>query len=98
MCRRHVEKSRRKGEAEMRKTFSSSLPIILALSVWTPTFAAPPFKEKVTYIPSLTAAERTAIHARVDALIGDVGNAIVGDGTYNPLSLVGAMLDGSDFD
>ncbi len=82
----------------MRKSFSSSLPIILALSVWTPTFAAPPFKEKVTYIPSLTAAERTAIHARVDALIGDVGNAIVGDGTYNPLSLVGAMLDGSDFD
>jgi hypothetical protein len=27
-----------------------------------------------------------------------VGNAIVGDGSYNPLTLVGAMLDGGDFD
>ena len=93
-----LKKSKANGDPDMRKSFSSSLPIILALSVWTPTFAAPPFKEKVTYIPSLTAAERTAIHARVDALIGDVGNAVVGDGRYNPLTLVGAMLDGSDFD
>lgn len=56
------------------------------------------FQESVTYTPTVTPAERTAIHAHVDALAGDVGNAVVGDGSYNPLTLVGAMLDGSDYD
>src|SRR4029434_2022650 len=68
------------------------------MSLCVPAVAAPTFQEKVTYIPSLTPAERTAIHAKVDALSGDVGNAIVGDGSYNPPCLVGTSLDGVDFD
>jgi hypothetical protein len=56
------------------------------------------FQESVTYTPTVTPEERTAIHAEVDALAGDVGNAVVGDGSYDPLTLVGAMLDGSNYD
>ena len=56
------------------------------------------FQPSVTYEPSLTSAERTEIHAQVDALAGDVGNTVVGDGRYDPLSLVGAMIDGSSYD
>ena len=82
----------------MKKSFGNILSIIIALSLSFPAIAAPVFQERVTYIPSLTPAERAAIHAKVDALSGDVGNAIVGDGSYNPLSLVGTMLDGGDFD
>jgi acetylornithine deacetylase/succinyl-diaminopimelate desuccinylase-like protein len=82
----------------MKKSFGNILSIIVALSLSFPAIAAPVFQERVTYIPSLTPAERAAIHAKVDALSGDVGNAIVGDGSYNPLSLVGTMLDGGDFD
>jgi hypothetical protein len=78
----------------MKKLLSSILSVIFVLSSCMPAFAAPTFRERVTYIPSLTPAERTAIHAQVDALSGDVGNAIAGDGSYSPLTLVGAMLDG----
>ncbi len=46
----------------------------------------------------MTSTERTIIHGHVDALSGDVGNTIVGDGRYNPLSLVGAMLNGGSYD
>jgi len=56
------------------------------------------FQPSITYTPSLTPAERTEIHAQVDALTGDVGNATVGDGSYDPLTLVGTMLDGSSYD
>jgi hypothetical protein len=66
--------------------------------LWLPAAAAAPFQERVTYIPSLTPAERAILHAQVDALRGGVGDAIVGDGSYNPLSLVGTLLDGGDFD
>src|SRR6476469_7913248 len=52
----------------------------------------------VTYDLAVTDAERDAIHAEVEALAGRVSNARAGDGTYNPLSLVGAMLDGSSYD
>ena len=82
----------------MKKLFSSILSIIFVLSLCIPAVAAPTFQERVTYIPSLTPAERTAIHAQVDALSGDVGNAVAGDGSYNPLTLVGAMLDGGSYD
>ena len=82
----------------MRKLFRRTLSIIVVLSLCVPAVAAPTFQERVTYIPSLTPAERTAIHAKVNALSGDVGNAIAGDGSYNPLTLVGAMLDGGSYD
>lgn len=50
------------------------------------------------YTPTLTPAERSVIHAQVEALSGNVGNTVVGDGRYNPLTLVGAMLDGGSYD
>lgn len=65
------------------------------LPLCVPVVAAPPVQ---TYTPSVTAAERAAVHARVEALAGDVGNTVVGDGRYNRLSLVGAMLDGGKYD
>ena len=71
---------------------------MLALSACIPAVAASTFQEKVTYIPSLTSAERSKIHGYVEALSGDVGDAVAGDGSYNPLTLVGAMLDGGSYD
>jgi len=68
---------------------------IFALPLCVPAVAAPPVQ---TYAPSVTPAERTAVHAAVEALAGDVGNTVVGDGRYNPLTLVGAMLDGGSYD
>lgn len=68
---------------------------IFVLSSCVPAVAAPAYQ---TYTPTLTPAERTTIHGRVDALTGNVGNTIVGDGRYNPLSLVGTMLNGGSFD
>ena len=56
------------------------------------------FQPSVTYDLSVTDAERDAIHAEVEALAGRVSNARAGDGTYNPLTLVGAMLDGATYD
>ncbi|WP_028062260.1 M20/M25/M40 family metallo-hydrolase [Solirubrobacter soli] len=56
------------------------------------------FQPSVTYDLSVTDAERDAIHAEVEALAGRVGSARAGDGTYDPLTLVGAMLDGSSYD
>ncbi|MDP9843521.1 M20/M25/M40 family metallo-hydrolase [Streptosporangium lutulentum] len=56
------------------------------------------FQPSVTYDLSVTDAERNAIHAEVEALAGRVNNARAGDGTYDPLSLIGAMLDGSSYD
>ncbi|MEU6205717.1 M20/M25/M40 family metallo-hydrolase [Micromonospora musae] len=46
----------------------------------------------------MTDAERDAIHAEVEALAGRVKSARAGDGTYDSLSLIGAMLDGSSYD
>lgn len=68
---------------------------VMLLPLCVPVEAAPPVQ---TYTPSVTAAERAAVHARVEALAGDVGNTVVGDGRYNRLSLVGAMLDGGRYD
>ena len=82
----------------MKRFVRSTLSIAVALSVCVPAVAAPTFQERVTYIPTLTPAERTKIHAQVEALAGDVGDAIVGDGSYNPNTLIGAMLDGSSYD
>ncbi|PZG19664.1 hypothetical protein C1I95_11150 [Micromonospora craterilacus] len=62
------------------------------------SFAEERFKPSVTYELSVTDAERDAIHAEVEALAGRVTSARAGDGTYDPLSLMGAMLDGSSYD
>jgi hypothetical protein len=56
------------------------------------------FQPSVTYDLSVTDAERDAIHAEVEALAGRVNSARAGDGSYDPLSLIGAMLDGSSYD
>ncbi|MET7708292.1 M20/M25/M40 family metallo-hydrolase [Micromonospora sp. NPDC005413] len=56
------------------------------------------FQPGVTYDLSVTDAERDAIHTEVEALAGRVNSARAGDGTYDPLSLIGAMLDGSSYD
>src|SRR5262245_24441997 len=56
------------------------------------------FQPSVTYDLSVTDAERDASHAEVEALAGRVANARAGDGTYDPLTLVGAMLEGSSYD
>lgn len=52
----------------------------------------------MTYDLSVTDAERDAIHAEVEALAGRISDARAGDGTYDPLTLVGAMLDGATYD
>ncbi|HEX6023716.1 MAG TPA: M20/M25/M40 family metallo-hydrolase [Solirubrobacter sp.] len=62
------------------------------------TAAEEPFQPSVTYDLSVTGAERAKIHAEVEALAGRVNEARAGDGTYDPLTLVGSMLDGSDYD
>src|SRR3954447_526111 len=56
------------------------------------------FQPSVTYDLSVTDAERDAVHAEVEALAGRVSSARAGDGTYDPLTLVGAMLEGSSYD
>jgi len=60
--------------------------------------AQEPFEPSVTYELSVTDAERAKIHAEVEALAGRVSDARAGDGTYDPLTLVGAMLDGATYD
>jgi len=83
----------------MKKLLSGVLSIALILPCCIPAAsAAGTFQPDVTYNLSVTAKERAAIHKEVDALSGDVGDVVVGNGTYDHLSLVGAMLDGSDYD
>ncbi|MCR2813048.1 M20/M25/M40 family metallo-hydrolase [Microbacterium sp. zg.Y1090] len=52
----------------------------------------------VGYDLSVTEDERDIVHAEVEAWAGLVSDARVGDGSYDPLTLVGAMLDGSSYD
>lgn len=81
----------------MKRILTALLILAMVFSLAVPAIAAP-FEPGVTYTPTVTPEERTAIHAQVDALVGDVGDAVVGDGSYHPLTLVGAMLDGSNYD
>lgn len=87
----------------MKKFLSCILAASLVLPYCIPVQAAgvgrdEVFQPDVTYELSVTAEERNAIHDEVDAISGDVGDVIVNNGKYDPLSLVGAMLDGSDYD
>ncbi|MGB4135051.1 MAG: M20/M25/M40 family metallo-hydrolase [Microbacterium sp.] len=70
----------------------------IAVNNSSPSFAEERFEPSVTYDLSVTGDERDVIHAEVEALAGRVSDARVGDGTYDPLSLVGAMLEGSSYD
>ena len=57
-----------------------------------------PFQPAVTYEFTVTDEERAAIHEAVDNLAGYVGDMVVGDETYNPYTLVGALAEGSSYD
>ncbi|MFG1834362.1 M20/M25/M40 family metallo-hydrolase [Micromonospora chersina] len=92
----------------MRNRRTTIFSVLLAGSLAATVAPAPPasaaspgedrFQPSVTYDLSVTDAERDAIHAEVEALAGRVNSARAGDGTYDPLTLVGAMLDGSSYD
>ena len=56
------------------------------------------FQPAVTYEFTVTDEERAAIHEAVDNLAGYVGDMVVGDETYNPYTLVGALAEGSSYD
>lgn len=56
------------------------------------------FAPSVTYDLQVTDDEREKLHAEVEALAGLVAAARAGDGSYDPLSLTGTMLDGGAFD
>ncbi|RLP84298.1 M20/M25/M40 family metallo-hydrolase [Micromonospora sp. BL4] len=87
-----------------KKPLALTLGMSLLLSMGVPSNASAtsvgeePFQPSATYDLSVTDAERDAIHAEVEALAGRVNSARAGDGTYDPLSLIGAMLDGSSYD
>ncbi len=70
----------------------------LVVSGSVTSFADERFEPNVTYDLSVTGNERERIHAEVEALAGRINDARVGDGTYDPISLVGAMLDGASYD
>src|SRR5262245_45933867 len=81
-------------------TFGMSLLLSMGAAASTPAvgIGAERFQPSVTYDLSVTDDDRDAIHAEVEALAGRIANARAGDGTYEPLSLVGAMLDGATYD
>src|SRR3977135_854252 len=87
-----------------KKPLALTLAMSLLLSMGVPAHASATssgeerFQPSVTYDLSVTDAERDAIHAEVEALAGRVSNARAGDGTYDPLTLVGAMLNGAPYD
>ena len=56
------------------------------------------FQPNVTYEVSVTDDERAIVHAEVDKISGYVGDMEVGDGTYDPYSLIGGLAEGSSYD
>ncbi|MDR2996966.1 MAG: M20/M25/M40 family metallo-hydrolase, partial [Microbacterium sp.] len=79
-----------------------STTMLLSLGVagnaTTSSSAEERFEPSVTYDLSVSDAERTKVHAEVEELAGRVDSARAGDGSYDPLTLMGAMLDGSSYD
>lgn len=55
------------------------------------------FQPGVTYESAVTDAERAKIHAAVDRLSGFVGDMEVGDGSYDPNTLIGGLATGSSY-
>src|SRR6201991_4465533 len=87
-----------------KKPLALTLAMSLLLSMGVPASASATssgkerFQPSVTYDLSVTDAERDAIHAEDEALAGRVNSARAGDGSYDQLTLIGAMLDGSSYD
>ena len=85
----------------MKKFLSTLLSAALALSLaapaLTPAASAHDF-DTVPYDLQVTDKERAAVHAEVDKLAGYVGDMKVGDGTYDPYSLIGGLAEGSSYD
>ena len=87
----------------MKKLLSGMLTLALVAPYCLPAQAAPAdsqqsFQPNVTYEVSVTDDERAIIHDEVDKISGDVGNMEVGDGTYDPYSLIGGLAEGSSYD
>ena len=55
------------------------------------------FTPNVTYQVTVTDDERAKIHSAVENLSGYVGNMVVGDGTYDPNTLIGGLATGSSY-
>lgn len=55
------------------------------------------FQPGVTYESAVTNAERAKIHAAVDDLSGFIGDMEVGDGRYDPNTLIGGLATGSSY-
>ncbi|MFC4139904.1 MULTISPECIES: M20/M25/M40 family metallo-hydrolase [unclassified Microbacterium] len=80
-----------------------SATMLLSLGVANQTSASSSsaeegFEPSVTYDLSVSDSERAQVHAEVEELAGIVDSARAGDGSYDPLTLMGAMLDGSSYD
>lgn len=89
----------------MKKFLSLLLALVMILAFFVPVNAAAAeveengrFVPNVTYETQVTDAERKAIHEAVDKLAGYVGDMVVGDGSYDPYSLIGALATGSSYD
>ena len=55
------------------------------------------FTPNVTYQVTVTDDERAKIHSAVENLSGYVGDMVVGDGTYDPNTLIGGLATGSSY-
>lgn len=90
----------------MRKLLSYALSFSMILAFFVPMNTAQAaqveqgdrFVPAVTYETRVTDDERELIHTIVDGLSGYVGDMVVGDGTYDKYSLIGALATGSSFD
>ena len=89
-----------KGGIEVKKLLSGALTLSMVLSLAVPAMAIEPGENgpQTEYQVTITPEEREAIHDAVDDLSGYIGDMVVGDGTYDPLTLVGGLATGSSYD
>ena len=89
-----------KGGIEVKKLLSGALTLSMVLSLAVPAMAIESGENvpQTEYQVTITPEEREAIHDAVDDLSGYIGDMVVGDGTYDPLTLVGGLATGSDYD
>lgn len=84
----------------MKKYLSAVLSVAMTLSLVAPALTSTAYASEYQTVPynlSVTDRERAAIHAAVDELVGYVGDMQVGDGSYDPYSLVGGLAEGSSY-
>lgn len=84
----------------MKKLLSGALTLSMVLSLAVPAMAIESGENgpQTEYQITITPEEREAIHDAVDDLSGYIGDMVVGDGTYDPLTLVGGLATGSSYD